>query len=106
MRVARIAAHMYTSRDDEAYGLIPVAKSESPSQVACLMTRLIGDRVTPTWIAFRDFRRVLKKANSERKKRSVTGRKSHAQICPAWLCRKVAHVYPRGCCEQTVLIYF
>ena len=28
---------------------------------------------------------------SGRKKRSVTCRKSHAQICPAWLRRKVAH---------------
>src|SRR5438034_11155252 len=32
----------------------------------------VGERVTPTWITFRDWRRVLKKAKSGRKKRSVT----------------------------------
>jgi hypothetical protein len=45
----------------------------------------VGERVTPTWITFRDFRRVRKNAKSGRKNRSVTWRKSHAQTCAAWL---------------------
>ncbi len=41
----------------------------------------VGDRVTPTWITLRECSSMMKKANSERKNRSVTGRKSQAQIC-------------------------
>jgi len=40
-----------------------------------------GERVTPTWITGPECRRGIKKANSEWKKSSVTGRKSQAQIC-------------------------
>ncbi len=45
----------------------------------------VGDRVTPTWITRRDFSSTMKKAKSGRKNRSVTCKKSHAQICEAWL---------------------
>jgi hypothetical protein len=41
--------------------------------------------VTPTWITLRDFSSIMKNAKSGRKNRSVTWRKSHAQICEAWL---------------------
>jgi hypothetical protein len=41
-----------------------------------------GERVTPTWITFRDFSSIMKNAKSERKKRSVTWRKSQVQISP------------------------
>jgi len=34
----------------------------------------VGKRVTPTWITLRDFNSIIKKANSERKKRAVTER--------------------------------
>jgi hypothetical protein len=60
----------------------------------------------PTWITLRDFRRVLKKANSEWKKRSVTGRKSHAQICSACVCRKVFQVRLCRLVVRTALMYF
>ena len=46
-------------------------------------TRKSGERVTPTCITLRELRSMMKKANSEWKKRSVTGRKSQAQICSA-----------------------
>ena len=39
---------------------------------------------------------MMKKAKSERKKRSVTGKKSQAQISCAWLCRKVDQVWEEG----------
>ena len=39
----------------------------------------VGDRVTPTWITFRDLSSTTKKAKSGRKKMSVTCKKSHAQ---------------------------
>ena len=39
---------------------------------------------------------MMKKAKSERKKRSVTGKKSQAQIWLAWLCRKVDQVWEEG----------
>jgi len=62
--------------------------------------------VTPTWMTLRECRRVLKKANNERKKRSVTGRKSHAQICWAWVCRNVFQVCPCGRVVRTARMYF
>ncbi len=37
--------------------------------------RVGGDRVTPTWITFRECSSMMKKAKSEWKKRSVTGRR-------------------------------
>ena len=49
---------------------------------------------------------IMKKANSERKSRSVTERKSQAQICSAWLCKKVLHFCPRGLAVRTGLMYF
>ena len=56
----------------------------------------VGDRVTPTWMTLRECISIMKKANSERKKRSVTCKKSHAHRSLAWFCRKVAHVCPRS----------
>src|SRR5215472_13076740 len=38
----------------------------------------VGERVTPTWITLRECSSMMKKAKSERKNRSVTGRKSQA----------------------------
>ena len=71
------------------------------SRSCCATQASVGDRVTPTWITFRDFSSMMKKAKSGRKNRSVTCKKSHAQICAAWLRRKVAHVWPRGWCVRT-----
>ncbi len=48
---------------------------------------------------------MMKKAKSERKKRSVTGKKSHAQISCAWLCKKVDHVCEEGR-TRPCLMYF
>src|SRR5215467_884083 len=42
-----------------------------------------GDRVTPTWITRRDFSSTMKNAKSGRKKRSITCKKSQAQIWSA-----------------------
>jgi hypothetical protein len=42
----------------------------------------VGDRVTPTWITRLDVSSMMTNAKSGRKKRSVTCKKSHAQICP------------------------
>ncbi len=48
------------------------------SRSCCATQGSVGGRVTFTWITFRDCRRVLKKAKSGRKKRSVTCKKSQA----------------------------
>jgi len=56
----------------------------------------VGWRVAPTWTTRRVACSMMKKAHSGRERRSVTGRKSHAQLSGAWLRRKVAHVCPRG----------
>ena len=65
-----------------------------------------GDRVTPTWITLRECSSMMKKANSERKKRSVTGRKSQAQICSACVRKKVFQFCPCGRVVLTCRIYF
>ncbi len=44
----------------------------------------------------RVFRSMMKKAKSEWKKRSVTGKKSHAQISWAWLCKEVLQLCEVG----------
>src|SRR6266566_1173920 len=41
------------------------------SRSCCATQASVGDRVTPTWITFRDSNSMMKKANSERKKREV-----------------------------------
>ena len=56
----------------------------------------VGWRVAPTCTTRRVASSTTKNANSGRKRRSVPGRKSQAQIAPAWWRRKVAHVCPRG----------
>jgi hypothetical protein len=67
----------------------------------------IGRRASdPTWMTLRDCRSIMKKANSERKNRSVTGRKSQAQICWACVCMNVLHVCPGGLVARTCLMYF
>jgi hypothetical protein len=66
----------------------------------------VGDRVAPTWITRRDASSLMKKAKRGRKKRSVTCKKSQAQICAAWLCRNVAQFCPRGRGVRTSRIYF
>jgi len=66
----------------------------------------VGDRVTPTWITFRDLSSTTKKEKSGRKKRSVTCKKSHAQTCAACVRRNVLHFCPRGGFVRTCLIYF
>jgi len=76
------------------------------SRSCCAVHASVGDRVTPTWMTLREWRSMMKKANSERKKRSVTCKKSQAQICWACVCRKVFHVCPRGLVVRTALMYF
>ena len=47
-------------------------------------------------MTFRDFSSMMKKANSGRKKRSVTCKKSQAHTSAAWLRRNVFQVCPRA----------
>jgi len=61
---------------------------------------------TPTWMTLRDRISRMKKANSERKKRSVTCKQSHAQMSLAWFCRKVAQFCPRRLGVRVCLMYF
>jgi len=71
--------------------------SKGVASRSCWATQAsVGWRVTPTWTMRREPSAMTKKANNGRKHRSVTGRKSHAQLSGAWLRRKVAHVCPRG----------
>jgi len=53
------------------------------SRSCCATQRSVGERVTFTWMTFRDFRSMMKKAKSERKKRSVTCKKSQAHTSDA-----------------------
>jgi hypothetical protein len=62
--------------------------------------------VTPTWMTLRECKSRMKKANSERKKRSVTCKQSHAQMSLAWFRRKVAQFCPARRGERACLIYF
>src|SRR5256885_13133054 len=45
----------------------------------------VGERVTFTWMTFRDCSSMIKKAKSGRKKRSVTCKESQAHTSAAWL---------------------
>ncbi len=63
---------------------------------------MLGDRVTPTWITRLDLSSMMTNAKSGRKKRSVICKKSQAQICPAWLRRKVAHFCPLAVVHERV----
>src|SRR5260221_3775214 len=85
------------------FGLTPKAVA---SRSCCAVQASVGDRVTPTWITLRECSSMLKKANSERKKRSVTGRKSQAQICSACVRKKVFQFCPCGRVVLTCRIYF
>src|SRR5215470_6890341 len=76
------------------------------SRSCCAVQASVGERVTPTWMTLREDISIMKKAKSERKKRSVTCKKSHAQMSLAWFCRKVAQVCPRGLVVRTALMYF
>ena len=65
---------------NQVLGCVPIRVASR----RCYVTQAsVGDRVTPTWITFRDFSSMRKKAKSGRKNRSVTCKKSHAQICAA-----------------------
>ena len=57
-------------------------------------------------MTLRDFNSMMKKAKSERKKRSVTCKKSQAHTSFAWLCKKVAQFCPPGRLRRTGFIYF
>src|SRR5215469_1682443 len=90
---AKVTPNLLSLSQMRYFGPIPKAVD---SRSCCAVQASVGERVTPTWITLRECRRVLKKANSDRKKRSVTGRKSQAQTCWAWVCRKVFQVCPCG----------
>ena len=63
----------------------------------CWATRAsVGWRVAPTWTTRRAVSAMMKQVHSGRKRRSVTGRKSQAQMSGAWFFRKVAYACPRG----------
>src|SRR5437667_12267617 len=66
------------------------------SRSCCAVQASVGEHVTPTWITFRDFSSMMKKANSERKNRSVTWRKSQAQISPHDYAETSASFAPLG----------
>ena len=53
------------------------------SRSCCATQRSAGERVTFTWITFRDFNSMMKNAKSGRKKRSLTCKKSHAHTSAA-----------------------
>ena len=53
------------------FGLFPYAVA---SRRCCATQVSVGARATPTWITFRERSSIMKKAESERKSRSVTGR--------------------------------
>src|SRR5258708_3961101 len=69
---ARISCH------DPGGGTLEFAHTESLPAAVRATQRSVGERVTFTWITFRDFNSMMKKAKSERKKRSVTCKQSHA----------------------------
>ena len=50
--------------------------------------------MTPTWITMRDCSSIMKKANSERKKRSVTGRRVAGQDLLGMMAQKKLPVLP------------
>jgi len=76
------------------------------SRSCCATQASVGDLVTPTWITRREFSSTMNKAKSGRKKRSVTCKKSQAQIWSVWLRRNVLHFCPRGGFVRTSLMYF
>ena len=100
---AKQGPNLLSLSQNQVLGCVPIGGSFS--QLLC-HPRSVGERVTPTWITFLDFSSMRKKAKSGRKKRSVTWRKSHAQICEKWLRRNVLHFCPRGGCVRTPRMYF
>jgi hypothetical protein len=76
------------------------------SRSCCATQASVGDRVTPTWITRRDFSSTMKKAKSGRKNKSVTCKKSQAQMPAEWLRRNVLHFCPRGGSVRTPRVYF
>ncbi len=71
--------------------------SEGVASRRCWATQTsVGWRVTPTWDTQRNASAMTKKANTGRKRRSVTWRKSQAQISCAWLRTKVEYDWPAG----------
>lgn len=67
---------------NEISGCLPIGVA---SRSCCATQVSVGARVTPTWITFLDFSSITKKTNTERKKRSVTCKKSQDQTSLAWL---------------------
>src|SRR6266516_5143497 len=76
------------------------------SRSCCATQGSVGERVTFTWMTFRDCSSMIKKAKSRRKKRSVTCKKSQAHTSAAWLHKNVLQFYPLGRFELLCLIYF
>jgi hypothetical protein len=76
------------------------------SRSCCATQGSVGERVTFTWMTFRDCSSMRKKAKSGRKKRSVTCKKSQAHISAAWLRKNVLQFCPLGRFERVCLIYF
>jgi len=76
------------------------------SRNCCATQGSVGVRVTFTWITFRDFSSIMKKAKSGRKKRSVTCKKSQAHTSAAWVRRNTFQLWPRARFGRACFIYF
>ena len=101
--VARICSH-YPGSD--MWRICPYGVA---SRSCCATQGSVGDRVTFTWITFRDCSSMRKKANSGRKKRSVTCKKSQASP-PTPLLHDCAGTFSRSVhgreLARTCFIYF
>lgn len=76
------------------------------SRSCCATQESVGARVTFTWMTFRDFCSTMKKAKRGRKKRSITCKKSQAQISAAWLRRNVFQFCPPTRLGRVCFMYF
>jgi hypothetical protein len=76
------------------------------SRSCCPSQGSLGARVTLTWMTLRDCSSMMKKANSGRKKRSVTCKKSQAHISAAWLRKNIFQLCPRARLGRISFIYF
>ena len=65
---------------DQILGYLPIGGG---ARSCCAIQASVGERVTPTWITLRECSSMTKKAKSDRKNKSVTCRKSHAQMFAA-----------------------
>lgn len=62
------------------------------SRNCCATQESVGERVTPKWTTRRDANSIMKNTYKNWKRKSITGRKSHAQICEAWFFKNVAQI--------------